>query len=98
MRMMLKVSVPVTSGNAAIERGTLPQVIQGFLETRRPEAAYFVTDDGRRTMYAVIDLASPVDLPAICEPFFLKLGAEVTFTPAMNAQDLAAGLANLPPR
>jgi hypothetical protein len=94
MRMLFKVAIPVTSGNSATQDGSLPQVVQAFLETRRPEAAYFLTEDGRRTMYAVLEMASSSELPGIAEPFFLKLGAEVSCTPAMNAQELAAGLAS----
>jgi hypothetical protein len=34
-------------------------------------------------------------MPAIAEPFFLDMGAEVTYTPVMNADDMQKGLAAL---
>jgi hypothetical protein len=96
MRMLMKVTVPVQTGNKAITDGSLPRVIQTTLETLRPEAAYFCADGGRRTAFMVFDLADPTAIPAIAEPLFQTLDAEVEFTPVMSAQDLQAGLAKLP--
>ena len=95
MRVLLKVSVPCEKGNSAIKDGSLPRTIQSFLETRKPEAAYFITEAGRRTMIAVLEIKASSEMPAIGEPFFANLGADVTFTPAMNAEDLRAGLSAL---
>ena len=95
MRTMIKASIPVEAGNAGIANGDLPAVIQGFTQSAKPEAAYFTAIDGRRTMIAVFDLASPSDIPRIAEPFFTKLNATVEFSPCMNADDLAKGLSAL---
>ena len=61
----------------------------------RPEAAYFTTLSGKRTMFLVFDLASTADIPPYFEPFFQGLNAEIEFAPAMDAADLQKGLASL---
>jgi hypothetical protein len=92
MRTMLKVTIPATPGSEALKNGSLPRIIQSTLETLKPEAAYFTTENGKRTAFIFFELKSQSDIPSIAEPFFSGMGAEVTFTPAMNAEDLKAGL------
>lgn len=95
MRMMLKVSIPVDGGNAAIKNGSLPKIMAETMDKLKPEAAYFTSDNGERTAFFVIDMADPSDLPAIAEPFFMGFNARVSLSPVMNADDLKKGLAKL---
>ncbi len=92
MRMMLRVSIPVEKGNAAIKNGSLANTFQQFMDLAKPEAAYFVADRGKRTAYFFFDLKQPSDIPSVAEPFFAKLHAAIYLTPAMNADDVKAGL------
>lgn len=92
MRVMMKVSVDTKAGNVAIEQGTLPTLLLGFIERTEPEAAFFVAEQGKRTAYFVFDLASSADIPVLAEPFFVELGASVELTPAMNVEDMRAGV------
>lgn len=91
MRMMMKVNIPVDAGNAAARTGALGAKLQQILADLKPEAVYFVAEDGQRTGYIFFDLADPSAIPAAAEPFFLAFNASITLTPAMTPQDLAKG-------
>ena len=95
MRMLVKVSIPVAAGNKAIQDGSIGQIVGNFLETWKPEAAYFGAEDGVRTSFFVVDVKEPSQLPPMLEPLFMQLEAKISFTPVMNAADLKAGLSAL---
>src|SRR5438094_297231 len=90
MRMMMKVSIPVERGNAAITNGSLGSTMQSILSELKPEAAYFVAENGVRTGYLFLNMTENSQLPALAEPWFLAFNATVSVTPAMSQQDLAA--------
>ncbi len=87
--------MPVESGNRAIKDGRVGAIMQRAAERWKPEAMYFTTFDGRRTAYMVFDLPDSSGIPPFAEPFFQELDAEVELAPAMNADDLRAGLSQL---
>src|ERR1700736_1064899 len=90
MRMLLRVSIPVETGNAAAKDGTLGSTIERILADLKPEAAYFLADDdGQRSGSIVFDMKDSSEIPAVAEPWFLAFNAKVSFQPVMNPQDLA---------
>jgi hypothetical protein len=92
MRTMLKVQLDVDAANRAVRNGDLPKLIESTIARLKPEAAYFLPEDGKRTAYFFFDLKNAHEIPGIAEPFFETLKAEVRILPVMNAEDLRAGL------
>ncbi len=93
MRMLLRVSIPPETGNAAAKAGTLGTTVERILAELKPEAAYFFADDnGSRSGSIVFDMKDTSQIPAVAEPWFLAFNAKVSFRPVMNAQDLAAAV------
>ncbi|MGA8618985.1 MAG: hypothetical protein WB660_10780 [Candidatus Sulfotelmatobacter sp.] len=88
MRCLLKVSIPVQTGNATISDGSLGKTIESILADLKPEAAYFAADNGKRTGFIFFDLKDASQIPAVAEPWFLAFDAHIEFHPAMNLDDL----------
>ena len=88
MRCLMKVAIPVETGNAAISDGSLGKTIESILADLKPEAAYFAGDNGKRTGFIFFDLKDASQIPAVAEPWFLAFDAHVELHPAMNLEDL----------
>ena len=89
MRFLLKVNIPVESGNAAAKAGKLGATIQSILADLKPEAAYFTDDNGQRTGFLFIEMQDASQVPAVAEPWFLAFNASVAIHPVMIPEDLA---------
>jgi hypothetical protein len=90
--MMMKVSMPVEASSKALRDGSLTKTVMGFVEQMKPEAAYFFSEGGKRTGLFFFDLKDPSSIPLVVEPFFMNLSAAVELTPAMNLEDMKAGV------
>ena len=97
MRMLLRVSIPVETGNAAAKAGTLGSTVEKILADLKPEAAaYFLNDDnGNRSGSIVFDMKDSSQIPAIAEPWFLAFNAKISLRPVMNPQDLATAVPSI---
>jgi hypothetical protein len=89
MRFLLKVNIPVESGNAAAKAGTLGSTIQSILADLKPEAVYFTDSNGQRAGYIFLDMKDASQIPAIAEPWFLAFNASIEIHPVMIPDDLA---------
>ena len=89
MRFLLKVNIPVESGNAAAKLGKLGGTIQSILADLKPEAVYFTDDNGQRTAFIFLDMQDASRIPAIAEPWFLAFNASIEIHPVMIPDDLA---------
>ena len=88
MRFLLKVSMPVEAGNDGARKDGFKQ-LQSILEQQKPEAAYFLADDGKRTGMFIISMDDASQIPAIAEPWFLAFNASIELKPVMLPADLA---------
>lgn len=95
MRMMLKILIPAEAGTHAIRDGSMAKLLEGTLNKLKPEAAYFVAEDGLRTAMIFFDLKDTSEIPGIAEPLFAGLNAKIELQPVMNADDLKKGLSGL---
>ena len=89
MRIMLKANWDIEAGNAAARDGSLGTKVQSILEQQKPEAAYFLADNGSRTALLVLNLDDSSQIPAVAEPWLLAFNARIELNPVMNAEDLA---------
>jgi hypothetical protein len=88
MRFLVKVEMSVERGNSLAREGMMAKKIQAILQDQKPEAAYFVASNGKRTGFLFLDLQEPSQIPAIAEPWFLAFNAHLEATPAMIPEDL----------
>lgn len=88
MRFLVKATFDVESGNSLARDGRLGATIQSILEELKPEAAYFLAEDGERAAFLFVDMDDASQIPPVAEPWFLALNASVSFTPVMVAEDL----------
>ena len=96
MRMMMKVVMEMHAGNKAARDGQIGKIMGALTERLKPEAAYFAPDHGNRAALLFFDMKDPSQMASIAEPLFQELGAQVTFTPVMNADELQKGLQSVP--
>ena len=89
MRFLLKVNMPVESGNAVAKAGKLGATIKSILDELKPEAAYFTDTNGQRTGFIILDMQDASQIPAIAEPWFLAFNAGIELHPVMIPEDLA---------
>jgi hypothetical protein len=96
MRMIMYVSFPVETFNAAVRDGSAGAKMKRILDQLKPEAAYFTDRYGQRSGVLIVDLADPSKIPTLAEPFFLLFDAAIELHPVMLPEDLAkAGLEGL---
>ena len=88
MRMMMQFSIPVEAGNHAARTGAFGPSFQKTLKKLKPEAAYFLEEEGERTAILIVDMKETSQIPSVAEPFFLRLNARVRIHPVMTPEDL----------
>jgi hypothetical protein len=89
MKYIMKLRMSIDKGNEALSDPLFGKKMSELIAEIKAEAAYFTTIDGHRGGYFVLDLKDASEIPAIAEPFFLWLNAEIEFLPVMKPEDLA---------
>ena len=93
--MLVRLAIPTESGNAALRSGTLQKALREFQDRWKPEAAYFFADQGQRAAHFVVDLPDQSQIPALMEPLWLAIGAEVRVGPVMNLDDFMKAMPDI---
>ena len=89
MRVLMKVSIPVEDGNRAARAGKLEETIKAILAEQKPEAVYFMTDNGKRTGLIFLNMQDSAEIPKFAEPWFLAFNAGIEMDPVMALEDLS---------
>ena len=92
MRLMLRFWIPVEKGNEAAQDGTIGRVIDALIERVKPEAAYFMVDQGKRAGLIFFNETDPANLPKINEPLFAELNAAIDIIPTLTLEELQKAL------
>src|ERR1700744_6112432 len=93
MRILMIVTLPTHTFNAAIKDGTVTAKMGKIMDAIKPEAAYFSEINGKRTGFLIVQLDDNSQIPSLAEPWFLTFEADVQFHPTMIPADLQrAGL------
>jgi hypothetical protein len=98
MRTMLKVVMQPEAASRAVRDGVLPELFQSTVNRLHPEAAYFGLENGNRTAYLIFDFDDQTQMPAIAEPLFNALNAQISLSPVMSWEELQKGLGKLQKR
>jgi hypothetical protein len=88
MRCLLKAEFCTNAANAVVRDGSLGKTIRSILDDQKPEAAYFLASNGKRTAFLFLDIQDAAQIPDFAEPWFLALKANVEIVPVMTADDL----------
>ncbi len=95
MRMMLKVTFPTEVANRTIKDGSFQNIIESTMAKLKPEASYFLANEGCRCGMLFFDMQDASEIPAIVEPLFASLSVSVEIQPVMNGDDLQKGFSAL---
>ena len=89
MRFLVKATIPVEAGNALVRDPKFGKRMEEIIHEIKAEAVYFAVEGGQRTIYFVKNLPDASGIPAIVEPLFLALKANVELIPAMSEKEFS---------
>lgn len=88
MKYLMRIKMTNPTANQKLRDPQFGKKMQEILAEVKAENAYFSTIDGCRGGYVVINMDDASQMPAIAEPFFFWLNAEIDFLPVMMPEDL----------
>lgn len=89
MKYIMKVRMSIEKGNEALTDPQFGHKMNQLLAEIKAEAVYFTTICSQRGAYIVVNINDASEIPALAEPFFLWLNADIDFIPVMRPEDLA---------
>jgi hypothetical protein len=88
MKFIMRVRMPSETANNQLGDPQFGKKMQEALKEVKAEAAYFTTINGSRGCYLVVNMTDSSQMPALAEPFFAWLKAEIDWFPVMTPEDL----------
>jgi len=92
MRFLIRAKIPTDVGNKLVQDPNFMKNLEDYMNKVKPEAAYFMPNDGHRTMAFIANIENNSQVPGLVEPLFQWTGANVDVIPVMNFDDLKKGL------
>jgi hypothetical protein len=92
MRFLIITRILTEVGNKVVQDPNFLKKLEDYMNKVKPEAAYFMPIDGHRSAAFIVNMESNDQVPAIVEPLFQWMGANVDVIPIMNFDDLKKGL------
>jgi hypothetical protein len=90
--MMFTIRLDTKASNKLMAEGKIGSVLERTMATIKPEASYFTSTNGRRTMILFADLPDVSDMPRFSEQLWIDLEAEIDCVPVMSLNELQQGL------
>jgi hypothetical protein len=91
MKFLVKFSFANDAGNEALKDPAFGSKMKQLLTDIKAESAFFTAVNGQRGAYLVVNMDDASQIPAIAEPLFLWLHADLEIIPVMLPQDLEKG-------
>ena len=92
MRFLIRTRIPTEAGNKMVQDPNFMKNLEEYMNKVKPEAAYFMPIEGHRSAAFVVNMESNDEIPAVVEPLFQWMGANVDVIPVMNFEDLKKGI------
>ena len=77
MRFLIEAKVPTEAGNKMVQDPDFMKKLEDYMNKFKPEAAYFLPIDGYRTAAFIVNIENNSQVPAVVEPLFQWMGANV---------------------
>jgi hypothetical protein len=92
MRFLIRTRIPTEAGNKMVQDPNFMKNLEDYMNKVKPEAAYFMPIEGHRSAAFVVNMESNDEIPAVVEPLFQWMGANVDVIPVMNFEELKKGI------
>lgn len=89
MRFIVRASIPNEAGNQMLKNPEFSKKMEMVMGDLRPESVYFGVENGKRTIFMVVNVKEGCDLPSVAEPLWMGLNACVDFVPVMDQSEFA---------
>jgi hypothetical protein len=92
MRFLIRAKIPTEAGNKMVQDPNFLKKLEEYMDKVKPEAAYFMPIEGHRAAAFIVNMETNDRGPALIEPLFQWMGANVEVIPIMNFDELKKGI------